>query len=383
MLPSDLTYLFPNAALLFLLVLPFILLWIAYLHYRHKQLTAYTSPALLDRLAILRSPFLMKIKVLLLGLSFMFAVAALMGPIGHLHYRQDPALSSPSSKTQDSALPQRQTHDVIFLVDTSASMGVQDATAGRSRLDEAKIIIDEIISQLKGDNVALAAFTSTLTPLVPSTMDYLFTRLILKNVQINEGAIGGTDLTKTLQKLQQDYLLPTNHKYYTVILVSDGGDNKIEKLEGLARQTAIKELLTVIPNPQELNLRLFTIGVGSSKGGIVPRVLSQGHSVESTLEPEILQQLASAERGLYYEASRTSTWTLIQNLLEKIKQDPLYRDKNSAESTMTRTIITAQDSELLYTSYFQLPLGLSLLCLLFFFLIPDVVSKQTAEELEK
>ena len=72
-------------------------------------------------------------------------------------------------------------------------MAVVDTRVGESRLDYAKEIIDELVSQLDGEEVALYSLTSEMTLLVPPTNDYLYLRLMLHQVGYNEGDVYGTD----------------------------------------------------------------------------------------------------------------------------------------------------------------------------------------------
>ena len=85
------------------------------------------------------------------------------------------------------------------MLDTSASMSVEDTRQKNTRLEVAKEIIDEMVQKLDGQNVALYSFTSALTPIVPLTLDYLFTRLMLQDVHLNYGEVAGTDLFESLE----------------------------------------------------------------------------------------------------------------------------------------------------------------------------------------
>src|SRR5690606_21686855 len=108
-----------------------------------------------------------------------------------------------NKKVQASAF--RKAHDVIFLVDASASMSVADMRGGLSRFNYAKEIVDAAISKLQGESVALSAFTSGVTVLSPLTMDYFFVRIMLKQMQINEGDIAGTNLVEAIAVTREQY----------------------------------------------------------------------------------------------------------------------------------------------------------------------------------
>lgn len=354
----------PHAGYL-LLLLGIIIFFIKILdNYRKTSINTYISSTHQGLLLLPRSPLLQLIKNGLIGLTWIFACLALMGPKGNLQYQ--------SVQGQPSSLPQRVPHEVILMPDTSASMGVADMPNGLTRLARAKEIMREIISQLDGQDVSLYAFTSELTPLVPATTDYIFTRLVINELELNEGDVGGTNFTNAIETLMKTVLTPPTTKLFTVILLSDGGDNQVEELKGTAREEAVKKIISIIPNAEELHLRLFTIGIGSEKGTTVPNVTWQGGNVTSKLEPELLKRLAQAERGEYLSASEMNSWDLLTPLFAKMNQDSRYE----TSKTTARQVVAAQESDMIFDLYFQIPLGLALLCLLLQRLIPDTVEQR-------
>lgn len=361
MLIRDLSFDFPLALYLFVFVGPllFLMSWLA--KDRRQRLQTYASSKNSPQLIYARSPFLTWIKNGAWCLAWIGACLALMGPKGNIQYT-----SLASSSTQfPSSLPS----EVIFLVDVSTSMAVADAN-GRTRLEEAQTIMDELISQLSGQNVALDAFTSELIPLVPPTLDYLFTRLMIKNLQINEGGVGETDFKAVLKSLKEKIFSESTSKLYTWIVLSDGGDNQIEPLQGTARQQAIQNLVELLPNPSDFNLQVFTIGVGSKKGGEVPGVIVQGKPVYSKLEEDLLQALANRGAGVYLEASQYTSWDLAHDLVKRIDQRAIA-DKLRSQSASNRQISPIKEEEITYDLYFQIPLAIAIAALCLTFILPD------------
>jgi Ca-activated chloride channel family protein len=310
-----------------------------------------------------------------LGLAWIFGCLALMGPKGNLHYlpfsNQAEAIQNQSVANSDQQLLRRKAHDVIFVVDTSASMSVPDARQGRTRLEEAKDILDEIVSHLSGENVALDAFTSQLTPLVPPTLDYLFTRLVIKQLHINEVDVGGTNIGSALESARKDLPSTQWNKLYTFILMSDGGDHTIEGEEGAKRQKAIEDIVQKLESFNSLNYRLFSIGMGSLEGQTIPNVTDQGKPVHSKLESDLLQQLAQQGRGTYYEANQWNAWRLATDLVNQMGKDAPYEEQAQSSLGGQRKVRPAQEEDRTYDLYFQIPLGLSILFLLLTLILPD------------
>lgn len=115
----------------------------------------------------------------------MLGVLALMDPVLHVVSEQFVSESSPVQTTT----VRRKAHDVVFLLDVSASMGVKDGRLSRSRLDYAKELIDEIVARLHGETVSLYTFTSKVAQVVPGTMDYLYLRMLLRDVEVNSTGV--------------------------------------------------------------------------------------------------------------------------------------------------------------------------------------------------
>lgn len=353
-----LDYDIPQAAYLLLLIIPLALLYFYLSRYRKERLQPFSrSP--LSKLILPRSRRLTVIKTACICLSWTLACLALMGPKGNMRY---------TAKGQGQQAIRYQPHDVIFLIDTSGSMAVKDARQGQSRLESAKDIANTIISQLTGENVALDAFTSVLTPLVPPTLDYLFARLQLRELTFNEGDKEGTDFKQVLKALKEQLLKDPPQKRHTVILLSDGGDNRVDALSGQAKEQAIEEILNTLKSNQPLHLTLWTIGMGSKEGGIIPGAVLNGKPVSSKLDNDLLKQLAERENGHYESAQDWTTWDLVQRIVNQINQDSLYQDP----ATQERTVVPIRQEDVRYDFYYQIPLALALLFLALYLILPDV-----------
>jgi hypothetical protein len=150
-------YGWPEAALLLFVALILLGVFIRLYQYRQKKLTAYADPRILALIQEPRRTIPFWIKSLFFCAAWIFAVMALMGPKGNGRYPMSPLeqLNKPSKPHTVRQVAQ----DVVFLIDASASMGVADTRSGKSRLDEAKEIVEEVVSRLRGQNAALFAFT--------------------------------------------------------------------------------------------------------------------------------------------------------------------------------------------------------------------------------
>lgn len=358
---GDIEFNFPVAAWLIVLLIPFFLGQLALSYHRHKQQLKYASPALLKRLMIPRSPILRWTKAAGWAIIWTLICFALMQPFGNLRYS---SLSKSSGQTQSHAIQ----HEVILLVDTSASMRVADGANGQTRLATSKDIMEDILKQLKGQTVSLYTFTSELSMVVPPTLDYIFTRFSINDLRIDEGDVGGTRFAPVLEALKEQAFPDTSAKHYTIIMLSDGGDNKLESLTGTERIQAVQKILNAIPDPQKLHVRLFTVGIGELKGQPIPKVTFDGKPVISKLEPDILKKLASHDLGQYYMANAWTTWNLAHELSTQINT-LMIDDYDTAGE---RKVAEIHKEDVIVDLYYQIPLALALLFYCLNLMLPDV-----------
>lgn len=348
----------------YLLIAVFIIAWLFSLLFTYrKNALAQFSPEAKQHILIERNPWLFWSKVLLVCLAWGFAVFALTQPKGNEHYAADPRGKKTSDQKQ---IAKRKLHEVIFLVDASASMSGKDTPGGITRLDYAKEIADEIVSRLRGENASLFAFTSIALQMSPSTLDYLFVRLMLRQIQINEGETAGTSLLAALSDVRKQYFAVATPRLKTLIILSDGDDTYVGSLQGEARQNAIESIANLVEDANTQNLRVFAVGIGSKQGIQVPGVSFDGKPVISSLNEELMQKISSAGKGVYYNANALTSLQISDDILEKMIEGRPQFEEDAA------TKAAYEKKPLLYELFFQMPLGFAIAFLIFFLLLPDV-----------
>ena len=362
MIPQDLFYGFPAAAYLLLFLTLIILLFWGLYHAREKALNSFLSKDNLKLLLNPRPKSLYLTKAIIFCFVWLLATFALMEPKGNGHYlkgekvKQEKGLNS---------LKKLKAHDLIFLIDASASMSINDSPSQKTRLEFAKEIVDEIASELKGENASLYAFTSVATKMSPPTPDLFFVRMMLRQISINEGAVPGTDIYISLKKIGERYFKPSKLKLTTLIMLSDGGDTKLTSTTGENRENALNQILGLVSNPESLNLRVFTIGMGSSTDEIIPDVQYQGKPVYSKLESEVLKRLSEKGRGSYYEANNQTPFNIAKDLFKQMSQDDAYLKDDLNDKPAPKEL-------LIYQLFYQIPLALSLILLSLYIIFPNV-----------
>ena len=364
MLPTDFHYANPKAIELLLIIIPFIFILKYFDTRNRKRLNIFFAPHSQKKMIPSYSKKRDHWKSITLILASIFITIALMGPRGAGHEINSIVKKNPTNNNQYKL--RRKIHDVIFLLDSSASMSAIDTRTKESRLEYAKEIIDEIARNLRGQNVALYAFTSDVTTLVPLTPDVLYLRLLLENTTINEGDVAGTDLLNAFESISKKQFKNKKHNLKTIILLSDGGDTYLEQLSTEQRPEQINTIIDRLGNAKDNNFKLFTIGMGSSKGAIIPDLAFEGAPVYSTLDEEFLTNVSSRCRGKYFFANDFSAPQIAEAINIFILNDDLYEEQENSSNLN----ISIPENSIIYRQYFQYPLFIGILLFSIAYLIP-------------
>lgn len=357
----DIYYNFPQAAYLMPIVFLFLILLIALQRYRQHQLEKFASPKLQSAMVVPHSEIIYWCKVLALCIVWIAATYALMQPMGYGEYPE--GLRSKSSMKGFGGR-QRKPQNVILLLDASTSMSVPDASGNVRRLDFAKDIADQIISKLDGQTIALHAFTSETSQLSPLTTDYLFVRLMLRQLRINEVGVPGTDFKETLSEIRKLYFAEETSPTTDLVVLSDGGDTLLESLQGTEREGRLKEILDLVSDGEKNHYRVFTVGMGSRQGMSIPGITFEGKQVISAVDEELLKQVSLTGRGKYYFANDFSSLDLSSSLAAAIKQDTQYMSGEALEQQ-------GKPNNLIHRLYFQIPLAIAILFFTWIILFPN------------
>ena len=197
--------------------------------------------------------------------------------------------------------------DLIVALDFSKSMLAKDVYP--SRLERAKRELERLMDHLAGDRVGLVAFAGeTLT--YPPTTDYAAVKLFWRDLSPWDMPVGGTALGRALHAsteiLTRLRASPTagqtsaDSRSQVILLLTDGEDTESEPLE--AAEEASK-----------VGIKVFTIGIGSRSGELIPEFDehgevtgyikdSDGKYVTSRLGEETLMRIAQKTGGEYFHA---------------------------------------------------------------------------------
>jgi Ca-activated chloride channel family protein len=237
----------------------------------------------------------------------------------------------------------RRGNDIIFAVDTSRSMLTPDVKP--NRLVRAKLAIDDFVGHLDGDAVGLVAFAGSAFLQCPLTLDYGAFHESLAALDTHIIPRGGTDISSAIRAAQSAVRNRAGSDK-VLILVTDGED-----LEGDALETAKAAF-------KQDGLKIYTVGVGSANGDLIPLPAdqgggflkdSQGRFVRSRLDEPALKAIAQATGGSYAPLGAQN-----QGLEVIYAQALAPLAKHELQSR----------TEKVYIERYQWPLALCLVCLL-------------------
>ena len=260
---------------------------------------------------MLRLGYKTRFKVLraaLLAAGLCLMVFALMGP----------QVFSGYAKTNKTGL------DIYLLIDTSKSMLVSDIAP--DRITVAKKIAGNLLDILDGDRIGFIPFASDAYIQMPLTDDYLLARMFLDVMDTDMIGGGGTNLAAAL-KLANDSFERSSGADRVIFILSDGEEHD---------EKSVKAIKTA----EDDRIKIYTVGIGTEKGGLVPiynesgdKIVDymkdeNGNPVTSRLKSETLKQLAENGRGAYYQANIQGIEMFsLQEDLSALKRDEYEAEK--------------------------------------------------------
>jgi len=185
--------------------------------------------------------------------------------------------------------------DIVFLLDVSKSMLAKDLAP--NRLERAKLMIDDVLSMVKGDRVGLVAFAGTAALKCPLTHNVFAFRNQLRRLDVASVSRGGTNLGDAIRLATRRIFHGEEGTYKDLILITDGDDQDSFPVE--AAQEAVRE-----------GVRIFTVGLGSPEGVTLSGVEYRGRPVVSGLNEDLLREIAFTHPEGKYLPVRTGTGDL-------------------------------------------------------------------------
>lgn len=266
----------PKYLMLLLLIPVFFVIQALVLKFRAKRLRRFGDQALVEKLMPSYSKAKVWLRLSLFAIAFMFFILGIsrpqMGAILKEH------------KTRGA--------EVMVVLDVSNSMLAQDYSP--NRLERAKLAISRMVDKLRDDRIGLIVFAGNSFVQLPITTDYVSAKMFLSSISTESVPIQGTAMGEAISTALRSFSAQSD-KSRAIIVITDGENHEDDPVAA-ARQAA------------ELGVRVFTIGVGSPQGTMIPMGDGQyledreGNPVVTRLDEKVLQEVAEAGKGLYVHA---------------------------------------------------------------------------------
>jgi Ca-activated chloride channel family protein len=240
--------------------------------------------------------------------------------------------------------------DMVIALDISQSMKARDIS-NNSRLEVAKAIIARMLKGLRQDRLGLVVFAGETMVQSPLSTDRNTFLTFLERVDPKLLSKQGTDLAGAIETSLDRFDMNASQSK-VILLFSDGEDRNKDRLDKAIAEAARK------------NVPVFTVGLGSEKGGYIPEGRTwfgenvykryKGQLVVTRLEDEILKKIADETNGRYFRAADISS---ARNVVENL-------------SGLKRVAISGQSRQIRRELYW-LPLLSAFLLLLFEWMISE------------
>ncbi len=251
-----------------------------FLHAEHRsaiELREFVAPRLLAQLGATISPFRRRLRFALIMIGVALAIVSLAKPRWGYTYED----------------VKRKGLDLIIAIDTSRSMLANDVPP--NRLERVKLAAQDLINELRGDRIGLIAFAGRAFLQAPLTIDYDAAVESLTEFDTNIIPEGGTNISEAINLAVKTYGKSAVGNR-ALIIFTDG-----EELAG--------DAVKVAKEAADAGVRIFTIGVGTPEGSLIPLTQAgggtsfvkdgSGQVVKSKLDEKRLREIAEVTGGMF------------------------------------------------------------------------------------
>ena len=198
--------------------------------------------------------------------------------------------------------------DIVLALDVSGSMLAQDLKP--DRLQAAKKVAAEFITDRSNDNIGLVIFAGESFTQCPLTTDYKVLLNLLDDINfgmIDDGTAIGLGLATSVNRLKE-----SQSQSKVVILLTDGTNN--------SGQIAP---LTAADLARSYGIRVYTVGVGTK--GMAPTPVNTPFGIRMQnmpvdIDEETLTEIAAITGGQYFRAQDTEGLRQVYNEIDEMEK---------------------------------------------------------------
>ena len=198
--------------------------------------------------------------------------------------------------------------DIVLALDVSGSMLAQDLQP--NRLEAAKKVAAEFITDRKNDNIGLVIFAGESFTQCPMTTDHKVLLNLLNAIDfglIEDGTAIGLGLANAVNRLKD-----SESKSKVVILLTDGSNNRGQIAP-----------LTAADLAQSYGIRVYTVGAGTKGMAPTPVQTPFGMRLQNMpvdIDEKTLTEIASLTGGKYFRAEDNESLSNIYSEIDELEK---------------------------------------------------------------
>lgn len=194
--------------------------------------------------------------------------------------------------------------EMVMMIDVSESMMAEDVRP--NRLEQAKAEMIKLVDHLTGTKIGIVAFAGTAVLISPLTTDPSALKMYIESLETSSVSTQGTNFESALQASKAAFERGGVDKDSStsvtraILIASDGEDHEPDALK-------------MAEDLSKSGTKIFTLAYGTEKGGPIPvrdkmgflrgNKKSEGETVITKVDGQILRKLAQSGNGSFYFAS--------------------------------------------------------------------------------
>lgn len=205
--------------------------------------------------------------------------------------------------------------EIVMALDVSGSMLAMDLKP--NRLEAAKNVAAEFITDRQRDNIGLVVFAGESFTQCPLTSDHGILLNSLHEVKfgmIDDGTAIGLGLANAVNRLKD-----SESTSKVVILLTDGSNNRGQIAPVTAAELA-----------KNYGIRVYTIGVGTMGMAPMPVQTAFGEKVMNVpveIDERVLSEIASLTGGEYFRATDNKSLSNIYSQIDEMEKTLIRRNQ--------------------------------------------------------
>ena len=219
------------------------------------------------------------------------------------------AMANPELKYRQKIRSSFSTSDIVFALDASKSMLIEDLKPNRS--EALKAVLNRFVALRMEDRIGLVLYAGesiNWCPLTKNSKQLLQSINSMQHNKLNDGTAIGSGMVTAIKALQNSKV-----KNKVIVLLTDGENN-----------AGIIDPLLAAQFAQRLHIKIYTISIGRTGFAPMPLKDLNGNTyyqkVYCTINETVLKKIAQITGGTYFKVTDVVTLRTVYNQIHRMEQ---------------------------------------------------------------